>query len=202
MIDFDNLTLEAAYHSLFLSASSCGRPYAMWRLSPVRSGMRNALGMIARQAARALVLPVEAGGPLARVHRIHARAAPSIARPEHVPISDPAPIARWLADRAAANAPALLNTREQRGSDHRRRAAGLDLDGLFRVGGEPLTDAKAAAVEDSGSRAIPTTRWASRPGGLPCARATARRRPSVPWQLALIQRNHRSRTAASSRRSS
>ena len=38
MIDFDNLTLEAAYHSLFLSAFDLWqRPYAMWRPVPARA---------------------------------------------------------------------------------------------------------------------------------------------------------------------
>ena len=199
MIDFDNLTLEAAYHSLFLSASSCGRgPTRCGAPSPVRSGMRNALGMtkLGKPPER-WFSQSKLEGPLARAFTGYTlAAAPSIARPEHVPISDPAPIARWLADRAAANATALLNTpasnavriaarrprRRARSRRHglprRRRAAdrrqGGRRRGLRQPGDPVLHDGRG------------------RPG-----RPSLRAQPALDDvhlcrdKLALIQRNHR-----------
>lgn len=200
MIDFDNLTLEAAYHSLFLSAFELwARPYAMWRpVPPVRSGMRNALGMTKLgKAPERWFSQSELEGVLARAFtRYTLAAARSIARPEHVPISDPAPIARWLAERSAANAPALLNTPASNAVRiaHAARDGGLELDGtVFRVGGEPLTDAKVAAVEATGSRAIPYyTMGEVGRVGLPCVQGEALDDVHLCLdKLALIQRDHR-----------
>jgi hypothetical protein len=160
--------------------------------------MRNALGMAkAGKPPERWFSQSRLEGALARAFTAYTlSAARTIAQPEHVPISDPSPIARWLADRAAARVPALLNTPASNAVRvaHAARDLGLDLDGtVFRVGGEPLTEAKAAAVDATGSRAIPyyTIGEVGRVG-LPCARPEALDDVHLCRdKLALIQRDHR-----------
>ena len=136
-------------------------------------------------------------GPLARAFTEYTLAAArTIARPEHVPISDPSPIARWLAESSAALSPALLNTPASNAVRiaHAARDQGLDLAGtVFRVGGEPLTEAKAAAVVATGARAIPYyTMGEVGRVGLPCTRPEALDDVHLCRdKLGRIQRDHR-----------
>jgi len=82
---------------------------------------------------------------------------PGIPIPEHVSPDDPAPVARWLADRAGAGTPALLITYPSSAVRVCGAASdlGLDISGtFFMVGGEPLTSDKADAVGSVGARVV------------------------------------------------
>ena len=81
---------------------------------------------------------------------------PRIPIPEHVPLDDAAPVARWLADKARAGKPALLVTYSSSAVRvcATAREQGLDISGtFFMVGGEPFTDDKAGVVASVGARA-------------------------------------------------
>lgn len=95
----------------------------------------------------------------ARVIRGAARlAGRRLPRPRHVPVEHPTPIARWLAEvRARGEVPLLLSYASpavrlcQAAAD-----AGLDLRGVrLFLYGEPVTDARLAAVRRCGAEAWP-----------------------------------------------
>ena len=78
--------------------------------------------------------------------------------PQHVPLADPLPIARWMRQVLAAGAtPHLLTfTSSAALLCGAALAAGLDLRGAqFTVGGEPVTEARLAAVRRAGAQALP-----------------------------------------------
>ena len=78
--------------------------------------------------------------------------------PEHVPISDPLPVARWMRQVLAAGQTPLLLTYSSpavRLAEASRRA-GLDLRGAhFLLYGEPVTAARLAAIRQTGAVATP-----------------------------------------------
>jgi hypothetical protein len=81
---------------------------------------------------------------------------PGIPMPEHVPLDDAEPVARWLTDKAEAGTPAALITYPSSAVRvcGTARELGLDISGtFFMVGGEPFTDDKARAVAAVGARA-------------------------------------------------
>jgi hypothetical protein len=199
LIDFAHLTGEASYHALFLSAFGLWeRPYAMWRpVPPVRSGMRNALGM-----AKIGKAPVrwfsqsKLEGVLAQTFTRYTLAlAPAIGRPEHVRLSDPVPIARWLAETCASGTPVLLNTPSSNAVRLANAAGdlGLDIGGtVFRVGGEPLTAGKAGAITAAGATPLPYyTLGEIGRVGVPCAHPDAVDDVHLCIdKVALLQRDH------------
>jgi hypothetical protein len=82
----------------------------------------------------------------------------SIPAPEHVPIGDPLPIARWLVDVLARGQTPHLFTFVSSAVRlcQVARAAGLRLDGArFSVCGEPITAARLAEIRAAGAEAVP-----------------------------------------------
>src|SRR5262249_30164127 len=78
--------------------------------------------------------------------------------PQHVPLADPRPIAKWMRQVLAAGAtPHLLTfTSSAAILCGAALAAGLDLRGAqFTVGGEPVTEARLNAVRRAGGQALP-----------------------------------------------
>jgi hypothetical protein len=78
--------------------------------------------------------------------------------PRHVPLADPLPIARWMHDTVRSGAtPHLLTFASSAAAlASAAGAAGLDLSGAqFTVGGEPVTEARLAAVRRVGAHAVP-----------------------------------------------
>ena len=95
--------------------------------------------------------------------------------PEHVPLAQAERIAACLAELKARGTPALVNTNASSGTRVCLAAKehGLDIAGtMFRLGGEPLTPARARVVASSGSRVV-TIYGMGEIGriGLPCAHA-------------------------------
>jgi hypothetical protein len=79
--------------------------------------------------------------------------------PLHAPLSDPAPVARWLTDeRRAGRVPHLVTTVSAalRLADA-ARATGAALDGVeLTISGEPITGARTATLRRAGMRPLPT----------------------------------------------
>ena len=78
--------------------------------------------------------------------------------PQHVPLADPRPIARWMRGVLASGATPHLLTFTSSAAALCGAAfdAGMDLRGAqFTVGGEPVTEARLAAVRRSGGQALP-----------------------------------------------
>ena len=95
--------------------------------------------------------------------------------PEHVPLAQAERIAACLAELKARGTPALVNSNASSGTRICLAAKehGLDIAGtMFRLGGEPLTPARARVVAASGSRVV-TIYGMGEIGriGLPCAHA-------------------------------
>jgi hypothetical protein len=98
-----------------------------------------------------------------------------VPKPEYVPLAQAERIAACLAELKARGTPALVNTNASSGTRVCLAAKeyGLDIAGtMFRLGGEPLTPARARAVASSGSRVV-TIYGMGEIGriGLPCAHA-------------------------------
>jgi hypothetical protein len=98
-----------------------------------------------------------------------------VRKPEHVPLAQAERIAACLAELKAGGTPALVNTNASSGTRVCLAAKehGLDIAGtMFRLGGEPLTSARARVVASSGSRVV-TIYGMGEIGriGLPCAHA-------------------------------
>src|SRR5688572_14368380 len=77
--------------------------------------------------------------------------------PQYVPTNSPDPVAEWLAGMTRRGTPAVLDTMVSsavRVCSHAKER-GIDISGtLFRLGGEPLTAAKAQLIADVGCRSI------------------------------------------------
>ncbi|MCS6952309.1 MAG: hypothetical protein RMK57_05235 [Bryobacterales bacterium] len=172
-IDLDLLVYDAACRYCYFAA--CGVqefPHALWRaVPPDSSGLKQALiaAKLGRPVERWFTpIPVSwspASVPFALVTQYALwtgeRLAAPIPRPEHVPLDHPEPVARWLAEKAHQGTPAVLSA----AAGNAVRAVisaqdlGLDLAGtVFRVGGEPLTEAKRRLIEQAGARTF--SAWA------------------------------------------
>lgn len=165
LFDLAHRSAQAEQHLLFFeSFGLSGRPAAVWR--PVPPGMAGIGGVLSG---------VKMGQPLERwfsqtpltprhgraddyaltllilgLSRLVGRPLPT---PEHVPVAEAVRVARWLDGHVRAGRPALLATTASSGVRicHAARDHGLDLTGsFFRLGGEPLTPAKARAVRAAG----------------------------------------------------
>lgn len=167
LVDLDLLAYEAAHQALFAERFALERcTAAQWRpVPPGIAGINNALRGArigqplarwfsqsdprAAEATDALLLRV-----LVRAGRRHGGVIP---KPEHVPVEDAAIVARWLADVIARGGVPLLDSTA---SGLVRvctaaRDAGLDVAGArLRFGGEPLTEARAAAIASVGAVAL------------------------------------------------
>jgi hypothetical protein len=80
----------------------------------------------------------------------------SLPEPQHVPLDDPGPVARWMAATLAAGATPHLLTFPSSAVRvcEAAREAGIGLEGArFMVGGEPITAARLAVVERAGGQA-------------------------------------------------
>jgi hypothetical protein len=168
-LDLVHVTTMAAYQALLFEAFDLARrPYGLWfPLPPGRAGLIDALRIsklgkkIERwfsqtplELTRETIKPFLLTKTTIAVSRASDHPLP---RPEHVSLADARPVARWLAEEVAKGSPAHLSTYPS--SAARVCAAaedeGLDISGtIFRVGGEPYTKAKAAALERTASRAI------------------------------------------------
>jgi len=168
IMDLDLLGYEAAHVYLGLQAQQAlERPAAVWRpLPPAVTGMKEVFyrarlgrppelwfsqnryrwrrGNLKGAAMTACVL----GGS-----RLWGRPLP---RPQHLPLQETEPVARWLSEKRAAGTPPLLDANVSTMIRVCRAAleAGVNISGsLFRTGGEPYTPTRARIVEATGSRA-------------------------------------------------
>ncbi|MDQ5821659.1 MAG: hypothetical protein M3540_09475 [Actinomycetota bacterium] len=165
LFDLDHRGAQADQHALFLESFGLrGRPSAVWR--PVPPGMAGVAGVL---AGAKVGQPLErwfSQTPLTPRHgraddyaltllllglsRLAGRPLPT---PEHVPVAQAVRVARWLEGHVRAGRPAFLVTTASSGVRicHAARDHGLDLAGsFFRLGGEPLTPAKARAIRAAG----------------------------------------------------
>ena len=164
-VDVPHMEQRAVALSLTTEAHGlAGRPHAQWRpVPPGHNGISSALGYA---KCGTLLERWFAQFPLTidRRHWRHAaftratlwasrRAGAPIPRPEHVPLDRAEVVGRWLADRRAAGAAAVVNLPASSAVRVSRAALaeGLDISGThFLVGGEPLTDGKAAVAGEAG----------------------------------------------------
>ncbi|HET6468261.1 MAG TPA: hypothetical protein VFG43_07780 [Geminicoccaceae bacterium] len=168
-LDLEHYRQDALYDALFNDAFElAARPYAIWRpVPPWGAGLKGALSH-AKLGLRVerwfSQRPVGFGpahwphgaatGYIVAMSRLTGGAIPP---PEHVPLEQAATVARWAAGHVAAGRPPLVNTNAASSVRVCLAAgeAGLDIAGtLFRVGGEPLTAGKVAAVARAGARVV------------------------------------------------
>lgn len=168
-VDLDALVYDSAVRRVFYEeAGVLDLPHALWRpMPPGSSGIKHALRAAkfgrpverwfsptvstwtSRMWPSALLTSITVGaGRLA---------GGVIPRPEHVPLTEPGTVARWLAAKSAAGTPAMLSL--PAGSAVRvARAAkeeGLSLAGaVLELGGEAITDAKLREIHDCGATSI------------------------------------------------
>ncbi len=166
-IDLDLLEYEVAADWLLATAHEglAGRPVAFWR--PILAGVKEPLRFakrgvpVERWFAHNELSPRRGMGKryVTTVYTILATrlwGAP-IPFPEYTPAAEALKVARWLALKTEQGTPAFLSTPSS--SCVRvclaAREHGLDISGtVFRVGGEPFTEAKARVVAERGCRAI------------------------------------------------
>lgn len=168
-IDLSLLAHEAAYVSHYMDGFDLWqRPYAVWRpVPPVVTAVKWILRLeklgkpLAKWFSQTRVVWADGHwkfalftGATVAEGRLLGRGFPS---PDYVPASDPAPVTEWLAAMKARGTPAVLDTMVSSAvrlcAD--AQARGVDIAGtLFRLGGEPLTAAKAQLISACGCRAI------------------------------------------------
>lgn len=167
-IDFAHIEHEAAQDRLFLEAFELiGRPMAIWRPLPPGSAGLKAVLRRAKLGSRlqrwfTQTRPSAAPSELGYLGvtyltclsgRLWGRGTPF---PQHVPMKQAAKVVRWLAEQSRAGRPALLDTLASSGVRTCLAAhdLGLDLRGtFFRLGGEPLTEAKGRVIAEAGGQA-------------------------------------------------
>jgi len=164
VVDLGVLTYDTAAHGLFLEAFGVTRmPLALWRpVAPGAAGTKKAL-MHAR-----LRLPIERWysqnrpsilrNPRAALFTSYLvwasrRSGAAIPSPEHCPIQGASAIARWLSSRVDGGIHFDTNVSSAvriclAARDHRRSLENV----FFRLGGEPLTAARAALFGELGAK--------------------------------------------------
>ncbi len=168
-VDLAHCARDAVYDQLFLEAFGLvDRPWAVWRppppfgagiksvLSHAKLGHTNGrwfaqsrLRLASRAWKHAILTELLLGES-----RILGRPIP---RPEFVPLAEAWRVAAWAARCRERGTPGWLNTNAASGVRvaTAARDRGLDISGtLFRLGGEPLTQAKAEAIGSAGARAV------------------------------------------------
>jgi hypothetical protein len=166
-VDLDLLAHEAAHHAVFLEAFGLeDRPFAVWRpVPPGLAGMKNLLrhAKLGRRPEEwfSQYRPRPSLGTikfrLFTAYSVHASRlwGTPIPAPRHVPLDDPSELVSWLSRQAAEGRPAFLDTNTTSAVRASLAAldAGIDIAGtFFRVGGEPLTEPRLAAIRGSGCR--------------------------------------------------
>jgi hypothetical protein len=206
VIDLDAVAHEACYDRELLTMFDLwARPKVIWRPVPPAAAGLKAVLRLARLGCRwdrwFSQTPVTRWATDWRhtlfVHattaasRLHGHPLP---RPSHVPIAEAVTVARWLADCVTRGTPGYLNAPVSSAVrvSQAATAAGLDLSGTFiRVGGEPLSPAKAAVLREAGCD--PRPQYAvSEVGriGMPCGHPSADDDLHVMEDaVALIERN-------------
>jgi hypothetical protein len=168
-IDLALLEHEAAYVHQYLDGFDLWRrPYAVWRpVPPVVTAVKWILRL------EKLGKPLERWFSQTRVAfrdghwKFAIFTAATVAegralgrrfpRPQYVPADSPEPVAEWLAEMTRRGTPAVLDTMVSSAVRvcSRAKEQGIDISGtLFRLGGEPLTDAKAQLIAQVGGRSI------------------------------------------------
>ena len=169
IIDLNLLAHEAAYDYIFLSAlDALTRPIGIWRpVPPAGAGMKILLrhAKIGMRTERWFSQAELVRAP--RNLRYYAFTRYAVAwsavcrrplpAPEYVPLERAVIVARWLAQKTAAGTPAYLEANA--GAAVRvcvaAREHNLDItDTLFRIGGEPFTEARARIIAAAGARAF------------------------------------------------
>jgi|RhiMethySRZTD1v2_1073278.scaffolds.fasta_scaffold46084_3 hypothetical protein len=168
-IDLALLEHEAAYVLQYLDGFSLWwRPYAVWRpVPPVVTGVKWMLRLeklgkpLDRWFTQTPVVLGDGHWKFAIFTRTTVAQGRALGRqfpsPQHVPTNAPEAVAEWLARMSRFGTPAVLDTMV---SSAVRVCAyakehGFDISGtLFRLGGEPLTDAKAQLIAEVGCRSI------------------------------------------------
>ncbi len=166
-VDLDALGYEAAY--ALIAAQRLGQeiePYAIWRpIPPAAAALKDVLrrakaglsiGRWFSQTDPHMLRDKQAAftGLMVRTLRFWGA---RIAIPEHVPTEQAHVVARWLAQQTAAGRPGHMSL----GASSAIRVCttaqelGLDISGaMFRVGGEPHTEAKAQIIRQAGAHSI------------------------------------------------
>jgi hypothetical protein len=166
-IDLALLEHEAAYVQQYLDGFGLWqRPYAVWRpVPPVVTAVKWILRL------EKLGKPLDRWFSQTRITlgdghwkfaiftvatvgegRVLGRPFPS---PRHVPTNAPGPVAEWLAEMTRRRTPAVLDTMVSSAVRlcSYAKENGIDISGtLLRMGGEPLTPAKAQLITDTGCR--------------------------------------------------
>ena len=169
IIDLNLLAHEAAYDVLFLSAlDALKRPMGIWRpVPPAGAGMKILLrhARIGMQAERWFSQSeLKRSVPNLRYYvftrfvialsAFYGRALPA---PEYTPLDQAVKVARWLAQKTRTGTPAYLEANAGAAVRVCVAAAehGLDIGNtLFRIGGEPFTEARARIIGAAGARAF------------------------------------------------
>jgi hypothetical protein len=165
LLNFEHIERNFVYWTLFLHAHGAfERPAIMWRPLNSRTAVNNAVRSVKlRRPLEEWYSQSRFGqGPYALRHSLLTAYALLACRlwaqplpfPKHVRADDPASVARWLEAKVRAGTPPLCLASV--GPAVRVALAaereGIDIAGtLFRVGGEPLTDTRAAAIRATGS---------------------------------------------------
>jgi hypothetical protein len=170
VVDLDLLAHESAYHWMFLSAHGLSeRPLAVWHtVPPGAAGLKCVLyeAKLGRSAERWFTQVPSDFGPGSSKYRLFTACTIAASRfwrrpvpaPEYAPADDPLPVVRWLGEKRAGGAPAVVSTTPSSAVRACVAAAdaGIEISGtVFLVGGEPHTPAKDRLIANSGSRAVP-----------------------------------------------
>ena len=166
-IDFDLLVHDAAcFFATVAAAGAAASPMAIWRgVPPDSSGLKH--GLIAAKLGRPMerwFSPVRVSwtGESAKFAAVTAYSVHGgrffggrIPRPEYVPLSNARPVARWLAGTVSGGRAGVLSAAANNAVRVciAAREEGLDISGaVFRVSGEPFSEAKHRLVAELGAR--------------------------------------------------
>ena len=165
-IDLELLVFEAAMRHLFLSAHGLmERPLAIWRAVPPGSaGIKHALRSAKLGRPLAHWFTPMAGSwdrlrwkstVFLQVALWHGRRAGGVIPPPiHVPLTEPGPVAEWLAEQRRAGEPAVLScpvSAAVRVAEY-CGTRGLDIAGtVMWVGGEPISRTRQEIIESTGA---------------------------------------------------
>jgi hypothetical protein len=168
-LDLNLLEHDSCHDALFRESFGLwGRPFAMWRVKPPSTGGINNLLRHAKLGTRATKWFDPYSGPRdyealkywcftaytvwsGRLLGVH------LVRPEHCPVERTDRVVEWIRAEKAAGRPALVDA--QAGLAVRACSfaveTGIDISGtFFRLGGEPMTQAKLDTVSAAGCQAI------------------------------------------------
>jgi hypothetical protein len=205
MLDYDHRLHGAICQRLFLDTFEVqDRSIAVWRAAPPGAagigtvvGFAKAGARVDRWFSHNRLLPRRGVMKefLFTAYTVGAsrRSRTPLPWPTYVPLSRASEVARWLAEKREQDAPAFLVTTASSGVRACLAAEQLGLDvagSLLRLGGEPLTPAKAEAIERVGARPV-SNYTMSELGriGLACAQPSALDDLHVMTdRIALIQR--------------